>query len=114
MTPRPIPERHNPRHPPAQPPRWTREQIRNARQTPILPLLQARNLDLIEHGAGNFEPAPYPGLLFKENYWRWPDRDQSGNAIDFLTQILGLTFSQAMAEITAHQADSAPNPSHES
>ena len=29
-------------------PRWTREQIRTARQAPIVPLLQKRGLDLIE------------------------------------------------------------------
>jgi len=75
-------------------------------------LLRARRLDLIEHEADNFEPANYPGLLFKENYWRWPARNQSGNTIDFLTLILGVTFAQAMAEITAHGATIPANPSY--
>jgi hypothetical protein len=90
-------------------PRWTREQIRRARLTPLRPLLQARNHTLLEHEAGNFEPAQYPGLLIKENYWRWPDRDMSGNTIDFFTQVLRTTFHAAMVAIT--EANTPPKAS---
>jgi hypothetical protein len=34
-------------------------------------------------------------------YWRWPERNLSGNTIDFLVQILGLSFHDAMTKITA-------------
>lgn len=53
-------------------PRWTKEQIRAARITPLLLILEALGLRLVEHGAGNWEPADYPGLYFKAHYWRWP------------------------------------------
>ena len=33
-------------------------------------------------------------------YWRWPQRDLAGNTIDFCTQILGLSFHDAMRQIT--------------
>ena len=66
-----------------------------------MPLLQKRHLDLIERGEANFEPVKYPGLIVKDSYWHWPDRNLSGNTIDFGMQILGLTFHQAMNEITA-------------
>ena len=57
----------NPSHGPA--PRWTREQIRAAR---LAPLLQRRGLQLFERQTGSYELAPYPDLIFKDNYWRWP------------------------------------------
>jgi hypothetical protein len=82
-------------------PCWTREQIRAARIAPLVPLLQKRGLLLIQREAGNFELSAFPGLIIKESYWRWPDRDLAGNAIDFFVQVLGLTFHNAMREITA-------------
>ncbi len=85
---------------PSPDPRWTREQIRAARQVPLWPLLQKRGLQLIEREAGNYELADYKGLLVKESYWRWPQRNQAGNAIDFYTKVLGLSFHQAMRQIT--------------
>jgi len=80
-------------------PRWTREQIRAARIMPLVPLLQKRGLQLIELPAGNFELAAYPGLLVKDSYWRWPQRDWAGNAIDFFMRVLGLSFHDAMRQI---------------
>ena len=81
-------------------PRWSREQIRAARMAPLAPLLQKHGLQLVELPAGNFEPLPYKGLLLKDSYWRWPARNLSGNAIDFFVQVLGLSFNQAMRQIT--------------
>jgi hypothetical protein len=79
--------------------RWTREQIRAARVVPLVPLLQTRGLQLIELPAGNFELAAYPGLLVKDSYWRWPERNLAGNAIDFFMRVLGLSFHDAMRQI---------------
>ena len=81
------------------PPRWTREQIRAARVAPLVPLLQRRRLPLRERDAGNFELASHPGLLVKDSYWRWPQRDRAGNAIDFFVQVLGMSFHDAMRAI---------------
>ncbi len=85
-------------------PRWSKDQIRQARQTPLLPLLRAQGLQLIEHEADNFEPSDYPGILIKENYWRWPDESLSGNTIDFFTLVLKMTFHTAMVVITEANA----------
>ncbi len=67
---------------------------------PLTPLLQRRGLQLIELPAGNFEVAPYKGLLLKDSYWRWPERNLAGNTIDFFVQVLGLSFHDAMRQIT--------------
>jgi hypothetical protein len=66
---------------------------------PLVPLLQKRGLALIELPAGNFELTTHKGLLIKDSYWRWPERDQAGNAIDFFVQVLGLSFNDAMRQI---------------
>lgn len=81
-------------------PRWSREQIRAARLVPLAPLLQKRGLQLIEREAGNFILPAYPGLVLKDSYWRWPERNQAGNAIDFFMRVLGLSFHEAMRQIT--------------
>ena len=81
-------------------PRWTREQIRAARLAPLVPLLQQRRIQLIEQEAGNYTLPAYPGLIVKDSYWRWPERDLAGNAIDFHVQVLDLSFHDAMRQIT--------------
>ena len=85
------------------PSRWTREQIRAARIAALVPLLRKRGLPLLELPANNFELATHKGLLIKDGYWRWPQRNLAGNAIDFFTQVLGLSFHDAMKEITQPQ-----------
>jgi len=78
---------------------WSREQIRSTRRIELAPLLEKRGLDLRDRGAGNVEPEHYRGILIKASYWRWPERDLSGNTIDFYLNILGLSFNDAMKEI---------------
>jgi hypothetical protein len=84
---------------PSRQPRWSREQIRAARLTPLVPLLKQRGLQVIEQEAGNYTLPAWPGLIVKDGYWRWPERDQAGNAIDFFMRVLGLSFHDAMRQI---------------
>jgi hypothetical protein len=79
---------------------WTREQIRAARMADLAPLLQRQGLALRDRGGGNLEVESYNGLLLKASYWRWPDRDMAGNAIDFYVKVLGTSFNEAMEDIT--------------
>ena len=81
-------------------PRWSRDQIRAARLAPLVPLLQKQALQLVAQEAGNYTLPAYPGLIVKDSYWRWPQRDMAGNAIDFFVQVLGLSFHDAMRRIT--------------
>ena len=50
--------------------------------------------------AGFEAPGDNQGILLKASYWRWPDRDLAGNAIDFYVKVLGASFSDAMKELT--------------
>lgn len=79
--------------------RWTREQIRQARMALLLPLLQRAQIETVEAEAGNHSLPKYPGLVVKASYWRWPNRDLAGNAIDFFVKVMGLSFQQAMKRI---------------
>jgi len=87
-------------HKPPPAPRWSRHQIRAARLAPLVPLLQQRGLDLVARPAGNFESPAFPGLILKDCYWRWPERHLAGNTIDFHVHVLGLSFHDAMRQIT--------------
>lgn len=82
-------------------PSWTRGQIRDARKAPLAPLLVKQGYTLIELPADNFGLTAFPGLIVKDSYWRWPERGQAGNTIDFFVQVLGLSFHDAMIAIVA-------------
>jgi len=84
--------------------RWSRDQIRATRITPLVPLLEKHRLQIIACEAGNFILPAYPGLIVKDSYWRWPERNLAGNAIDFHVQVLGLSFHDAMRQITGSVA----------
>jgi hypothetical protein len=85
-------------HPPRNP--WSKEQIRAARRVELAPLLEKRGLALRDRGAGNLEIEQYKGLLLKASYWRWPERNLAGNAIDFYVKVLGASFHDAMNDLT--------------
>ena len=80
-------------------PPWSREQIREARKAQLAPLIAKRGLVLVELPADNVAVTAFPGLIVKGSYWRWPERDQAGNTIDFFVLVLGLSFHDAMKAI---------------
>ncbi len=91
----------NPSDQPKRPgPSWTRAQIREARMADLAALLEKRGHKLVETGGGNCLIPAFPGLIVKDSYWLWPERQLSGNAIDFHVQVLGLSFHAAMTELT--------------
>jgi hypothetical protein len=68
---------------------------------PLVPLLEKRGLQLVEQGGGNFLLSAFPGLVVKDSYWRWPERDLGGNTIDIFVKVLGMSFHNAMKAIAA-------------
>jgi hypothetical protein len=79
--------------------KWSRQQIRAARAAPLPPLLLREGLRLREAPGGNVELVDYAGLVVKQSYWRWPERNMHGNAIDLFVNVLGFSFAQAMERI---------------
>jgi len=57
-------------------------------------IIAKRGLALVELPADNFAVPTFPGLIVNDCYWRWPERDQAGNTIDFFVQVLGLSFHE--------------------
>jgi hypothetical protein len=81
-------------------PKWTKEQIREARKTDLEPILNRRGLRLHPLKNGNTLVEDYPVLVVKQHFWTWPDKNMAGNAIDFFVKVLHLSFNQAMEIIT--------------
>ncbi len=78
---------------------WSRDQIRSARRVDLAPLLRQRGFALLERSADNYTIREHPGIIVKQWYWNWPEQDKCGNTIDFLVDVLGMSFSNAMREI---------------
>lgn len=66
---------------------------------PLPPLLTKHGLQTTPLPAGNLALSAFKGLIVKDSYWRWPEQNKAGNAIDFLVQVLGLSFNEAMHQI---------------
>jgi len=89
---------------------WTKAQIRQARHTPLVPILEALGYQLQPLKNGNYRLCRLATeIVVKDHYWVCKDHDtaagarkSSGNAIDFLVEVEGMTFSQAMDQIRSH------------
>ena len=80
--------------------KWTPAQIRRARQTPLKPLLKKMGYRLRKLENANMEVLGLPGpVIVKEHYWHCPGNGTGGNAIDLLTQVIGMRFNQAMEKL---------------
>ena len=79
--------------------KWSRQDIRDARRVSLPDVLSRHGFALSETGGGNFRLSAHPGLIVKDCYWRWPERDMQGNTIDLFVNVLGRTFDQAMTAI---------------
>ena len=78
------------------------DEIRRARQTNLVQYLMSKGYSLRrEPGKGeNFRLVGYQGLIVQKNhFFRFGGRNEKGNAIDFLVQIEGMTFLQAVEEL---------------
>lgn len=83
------------------------DQIRRARQTNLVQYLMSKGYSLRrEPGKGeNFRLVGYQGLIVQKNhFFRFGGRNEKGNAIDFLVQIEGMTFPQAVEELLGYAA----------
>ena len=80
--------------------KWTREQIRQARRTPLAPLLKKRGYHLRKKPHGNCLVEDEGDLVVKESYWIWESREMKGNAIDFFMLVECRSFNEAMEILT--------------
>ena len=80
--------------------KWSSEQIRQARQIPLHPLLEQMGYAMQPKQSGNWSVNTLPGdIVIKENYWVSLSSGRGGNTIDLLTQIMGMSFHEAMKQL---------------
>ena len=81
---------------------WKRIEIRIARQTPLKPVLEALGYRLEPRRDNNYLVIGLSEeVIVKDHYWVCTDDGSAGNAIDFLVNIQGMTFSEAMHLLTS-------------
>jgi hypothetical protein len=85
--------------------KWSTDEVIKARQTPIKPLLEKLGYKFMEFYGDNWSLlGTTKTIIVKKHYWRNPEAQTGGNAIDLLTQHLGYTFTEAM-ELLINQLD---------
>lgn len=81
---------------------WNRSEIRQARQTPLKPVLERLGHQLREINNENYVVVGLaPEVVIKDHYWVCADTGAAGNAIDFLVRVKGLSFNAAMKLLLA-------------
>ena len=90
---------------------WTKQQIRDARKIKLVPILIERSYRLYPLKNDNYRILPDDpdacserrrgaGVIVKESFWIWHEKNIYGNTIDFLMKIEGMSFNQAMQIVT--------------
>ena len=76
---------------------WTKAEIEQARSRSLAPLLQEAGYELDELRNGAMLVAKFRGMVVRENFWFWKERNLKGNTIDFFMLIEARTFAETMA-----------------
>lgn len=76
---------------------WKRSEIREARHQNLKPIVERLGYELRDLQNENYLVLGLPSeVIIKRHYWICTDDGSGGNAIDFLTQILDMSFHAAM------------------
>ena len=89
------------------------EIIRKARQTNLVDYLTSRDVPLTRNGS-RYRHRDHDSLVFTESAYFWNSRNEHGNAIDYLTRYLDMTFNEAVEALTSDilcVSESRPRPS---
>lgn len=73
--------------------------IQQARQTNLVEYLQSKGEQLKRVG-NNYQHGEHDSLYIKDNMFQWFSQNKNGNSIDFLMLYYGMTFNQAVEELT--------------
>lgn len=87
--------------------------IKRARQANLIDYLLSRNEPLTRNGH-RYRHKDHDSLVFTKNAYYWNSRQEHGNAIDYLTRHLNMTFNEAVEALTdtiSYADESRPPPS---
>lgn len=79
--------------------KFSKEQIRQARQADLAEFLKSKGYRLIRNGTRYRHP-DHNSLVFTKNSYYWNSRSETGNSIDYLVKHLGYDFTTAVYELT--------------
>lgn len=74
------------------------KEITAARQADLVQYLRDQGYDLQREGQ-NWRIEGHGGLLIRQNHWKQFNTGEGGNAVDFLTKVLGKDFRTAVQEL---------------
>ena len=86
---------------------WTKAQIRRARRMPLKPVLDSLGYRLQPRPNGNYRLLGVTAeVVVKDHYWICLDNGKAGNAIDFLVNQRGMSFSEAVERLLQREEES--------
>ena len=80
---------------------FTKEQIQQARQADLFAYLQANEPGVLKKDGRNYRHREYDSLVYvtAKNFWYWNSRGKSITALDYLMEIRGYRFSEAVSRL---------------
>lgn len=79
----------------------SREQlIQEARQADLVSYLRSKGVELKRKGIGSYCLAEHDSLVITGFKWNWFSKGMSGNALDYLVKVEGMTFKDAVEVLT--------------
>ena len=82
-------------------PSLTQEQITQARETDLLDYLLSHESGVLKQEGANYRHNEHDSLVYvaSKNYWYWNSRGRKINAVDYLMEIRGYSFVDAVEHL---------------
>ena len=80
---------------------YTKEQIQQARQADLFAYLQANEPGVLKKDGANYRHREHDSLVYvtAKNFWYWNSRGKSISALDYLMEIRGYGFAEAVSRL---------------
>lgn len=92
-------------------PKLSQEQIDQAREVDLLAYLLSNESGVLKQEGANYRHNEHDSLVYvaSKNYWYWNSRGRKINAVDYLMEIRGYSFVEAVERLTGY---GTPTVSH--
>lgn len=86
-----------------------KELIEQARQTLLVDYLGRQGIILVKDGIGRYRHPEHDSLVFTKNAFYWNSKQLKGNALDYVMQVEGLGFQEAVEVLTGQKVPTGGN-----